>query len=109
MHSPRGSRPLAEDPDEPDVEPEPARPTGGAAPLVVAPGAAPGVEFEYRTELLTADQVVDGTTLPERLAKESADGWDLVDVLQAKDRHVILLRKPKKPERGDRRVGFFTR
>jgi hypothetical protein len=75
---------------------------------VVAPGA-PGVAFDYRTEVLTAAQVLDGTTLPEKLAHESAEGWDLVDLVQAQDKHVIILRKPKKPDRAERRVGFFNR
>lgn len=94
---------------EPEPEPEPQSPQQAATPLVVGGPGAPGVEFEYRTEQLTAEQVLDGTSLPSLLAKESADGWDLVDLLAVQEKHVVLLRKPKKPVREDRRVGFFTR
>lgn len=97
-----------EEPEEPETEPQsPSAPSAQA--VVVAPAGAPGVAFEYRTEVLTAEQVLDGTTLPEKLAQESTDGWDLVDLIQAQDKHVIILRKPKKTDRGERRVGFFSR
>jgi len=62
---------------------------------------------EYRTELVTAAQVVDGSTLAEQLTKASSDGWDLVDIIQAGDRYTILLRRPKTPDREARRVGFL--
>lgn len=94
-----------EEPEEPEPQPAAAAQTT----LVVGSAAAAGVEFEYRTEVLTAAQVLDGKTLPRKLAEESADGWDLVDLVQAQDKHVILLRKPKKTDRGERRVGFFAR
>ncbi|MBO0744404.1 MAG: hypothetical protein J2P43_05250 [Candidatus Dormibacteraeota bacterium] len=97
-----------EEPEEPETEPQPPA-TPSAQAVVVAPPGTPGVAFEYRTEVLTAAQLLDGTTLPEKLAQESADGWDLVDLVQAQDKHVLVLRKPKKPDRGERRVGFFSR
>lgn len=100
---------LEEEPEEPDTEPATPAAVAAAAPMVVGAAPGAGVEFEYRTEVLTAEQVLDGTTLPETLAKESKDGWDLVDLLQAQQKHVILLRKPKKPERAERHVGFFAR
>ena len=93
------------EPDEPD-EDEPA--TGAAASgLVPAVAAADGGrEFEYRTELVTVEEVVDGTTLADRLTRASADGWDLVEIIGAGERHAILLRKAKRPERPGRPVGF---
>lgn len=97
-----------EEPEEPEIEPQPPS-TPSAQAVVVAAAAAQGVAFEYRTEVLTAEQILDGTTLPEKLAHESADGWDLVDLIQAQDKHVIVLRKAKKADRGERRVGFFSR
>ncbi len=97
-----------EEPEEPETEPQPSSSTTSPA-VVVAPPSSQGVAFDYRTEVLTAAQILDGTTLPEKLGKESAEGWDLVDLVQAEDRHVILLRKPKKPDRSERRVGFFNR
>ena len=97
-----------EEPEEPETEPQ--APSSTAAPaMIVAASATQGVAFEYRTEVLTAAQVLDGKTLPELLAHESVEGWDLVDLVQAQDKHVIILRKPKKPDRGERRVGFFAR
>ncbi|MGH7922465.1 MAG: hypothetical protein ACREQM_21370 [Candidatus Dormibacteraceae bacterium] len=110
MH-PRADDPRAqEEPDEPEEpETEPEAPRQAASPLVVAASGGPGVEFEYRTEQLTAEQVLDGTTLPSLLAKESADGWDLVELLEVQAAHVVLLRKPRKPEREGRRVGFIGR
>ncbi|MBO0703164.1 MAG: hypothetical protein J2P38_09550, partial [Candidatus Dormibacteraeota bacterium] len=98
-----------EEPEEPDTpEPEPQSPSAvSPKALVVTAAPSQGVAFEYRTEVLTAEQVLDGTTLPEKLAQESSEGWDLVDLVQAQDKHVILLRKPKKTDRGERRVGFF--
>jgi hypothetical protein len=97
-----------EEPEEPETEPEPSSSTTSPAVVVASP-ASQGVAFDYRTEVLTAAQVLDGTTLPEKLATESADGWDLVDLVQAQDKHVVILRKPKKPDRAERRVGFFNR
>jgi len=97
-----------EDPEEPEIEPQsPSTPSAQA--VVVAAAGTAGVAFEYRTEVLTAAQITDGKTLPEKLAQESADGWDLVDLVQAQDKYVIVLRKPKKPDRAERRVGFFSR
>jgi hypothetical protein len=97
-----------EEPEEPETEPEPSSSTTSPAVVVAAPSSQ-GVAFDYRTEVLTAKEVLDGTTLPDKLARESAEGWDLVDLIQAENRHVIILRKPKKPDRSERRVGFFTR
>ncbi len=91
------------EPEEPD-EDEPAAATSTLVPTVGSENG--GREFEYRTELLTAAQVVDGTTLAEQLTRASSDGWDLVDVIGAGDRHAVLLRRGKRPERSARRVGF---
>lgn len=90
-----------EEPDEPDEEVGPA--TSAAFIPSVTTG---GREFEYRTQSLTPAQVADGKTLAALLGKASADGWDLVDVLATGDRHVVLLRKPRKDEKEARRVGF---
>jgi len=63
-------------------------------------------EYEFRTELLTSAEVTDGSTLAGRLTQASADGWDLVDIINAGDRHAVLLRRLKRPERSSRQVGF---
>ena len=93
---------LEEDPDL-DEEDETSAPP---APGTLAPFSDAGREFEYRTDLVTTEQVVDGTTLAGQLTRASADGWDLVDIVGAGDRHAILLRRVKRPERSVRTVGF---
>jgi hypothetical protein len=99
-----------EEEPEPDEEPEPGEepvaPPPGSSLVPTVPGGA-GREFEYRTELVSQAELADGKTLPERLTRASADGWDLVDIIQAGDQHVILLRQPKKAPREARPVGFM--
>ncbi len=90
------------EPDEPD-EDEPASAPSSLVPTVASDGSR---EFEYRTELVTNAQVVDGSTLAQHLTKASSEGWDLVDIIGAGDRHAILLRRGKRPDRSARRVGF---
>jgi hypothetical protein len=91
-----------EEPD-PDEEPE-AAPTGQTGPPtpVVAP---PGREYEYRSELLSQDEIADGT-LVTTLNESAAEGWDLVEVIAAGEKRVVLLRRPKRGERESRPVGF---
>ena len=44
----------------------------------MVPAVAPGArDLEYRTELVTAAEVVDGSTLADQLTKASSEGWDL--------------------------------
>lgn len=98
-----------EDPD-PDEEPEPEEaPAATGAGTLVPSVADDHREFEYRTEVLTAAEVVDGTTLPSKLTTASADNWDLVDIVPAGDRHAVLFRRVKRPERTARPVGFTPR
>jgi len=93
-----------EDPDEPE-EPDEPEAAGGSGPMVPTVGPA-GREFEFKIEVVSLDQITDGKTLPERLGKASADGWDLHEVIDAGDRRALLLRRPKKNDRESRRVGF---
>jgi len=96
---------LEEEP-EPDEEPGEAPVAAAPAPMVPAvPGG--GRDLEYRTELLTGAEVVDGSTLADRLTQASGEGWDLVDIVQAGESYVVLLRRPKAQDREDRRVGFL--
>jgi hypothetical protein len=95
---------LEEEP-EPD-EPGPQSPGATAAGPTVPSVSDGGREYEYRTELVTVAQVVDGTTLAGQLNKASADGWDLVEIIPAGDHHAILLRRAKRPDRQVRTVGF---
>lgn len=97
---------LEEEP-EPDEEPDETPAAVATAPGGQVPSVSDGGrEHEYRTDLLTAAEVVDGATLAGQLTKASADGWDLVDIINAGDRYAVLLRRAKRPERSARPVGF---
>jgi hypothetical protein len=91
------------EPEEPEEEPASTSAPGRMVPTVAPDG---GREFEYRTELITEQQVMDGTTLAEQLTKASTDGWDLVDIIGAGTGHTILLRRVRRSERSPRPVGF---
>jgi hypothetical protein len=99
--------PVIEPDEDPEYEPEdmPAAP-----PTMVRSGSQSDGsgehEFDYRTAMLTIEQLVDGKTLAELLATSSADGWHYVGVVDAADRRVVLLRKLKKTQRERRSVGF---
>jgi hypothetical protein len=87
--------------EEPEPEPESPRTTS------TVPSVAPDSQaFEYRTEILTTKQMADGKSLVELLNQASGDDWDLVEVITAGERHVVLLRKVKREPRENRRVGF---
>ncbi len=94
--------------EEPDTDDEPDETPAAAAPApgTLVPFADGGREFEYRTDVVTTAQVVDGETLSGQLTRASADGWDLVDIVSAGDKHAILLRRVKRPERSSRQLGF---
>ena len=97
---------LEEEP-EPDEEPDETPGAVATAPGAQIPSVADaGREHEYRTDLLTAAEVIDGKTLAALLTKASGDGWDLVDIISAGDHYAVLLRRPKRPERNARPVGF---
>lgn len=99
-----------EDPDDdPDYEPDDA-PAGPSTltTSVHANGASGGGdrEYEYRSEMLGIEEVADGHTLVEKLNAGTTDGWHLVDVIDAGDKRLLLLRKVRKTERAHRTVGF---
>jgi hypothetical protein len=95
---------LEEEP-EPDEEPEQA-PAATPPGMLVPSVSETGREHEYRTDLVTAAEVIDGSTLAGQLTKASADGWDLVDIINAGDRYAVLLRRARRAERNARPVGF---
>jgi hypothetical protein len=99
---------LEEEPEpEPDEDPDETPSAVATAPGAQVPAVSDaGREHEYRTDLLTAAEVVDGTTLAGQLTRASGDGWDLVDIINAGDRYAVLLRRTKRPERNARPVGF---
>lgn len=99
-------RERVEEEPEPEEEPDVDAPSA-PGPGTLVPSVADGSrEFEYRTELLTSAQVVDGATLAERLTSASTEGWELVDIVGAGDRHALLLRRAKRSGRQARQVGF---
>lgn len=98
-------RERVEEEPEPEPEPDETPPPAATSTLVPTVGDA-GREYEYRTELVTAAQMLDGKSLPEQLNKASTEGWDLVDIIVVGDRHAILLRRARRPGQSIRRVGF---
>lgn len=91
--------------DRLEEEPEPEEEPTASQPVV--PSVAPaGQEFQYRTEVVSVKQLTDGKTLAELLNGASADSWELVEIIAAGERHVVLLRKLKRREAEGRRVGF---
>jgi hypothetical protein len=95
------SRRLEEEP-EPEPEPQEER----ATPPSAIPSVGEERELEYRTEVMSHEKVTNGKSLVELLNQASTDGWDLVDVLAAGQRHVVLLRRVRRERRGDRQIGF---
>ena len=55
---------------------------------------------------MSLEEILDGKSLPDRLAASSSDGWHYVDVVDAGDSRVVLFRRVKKTERERRSVGF---
>jgi hypothetical protein len=90
-----------EEPDEPEGEP------AATATATHVPRVEPPVErdYEYRVEVLTVAQVLDGT-IAEKLSEASHDEWNLVDIIDAGDKKALLLRKRKQKETARRPVGF---
>jgi hypothetical protein len=98
-----------QDEDDPDDEPDaPDEPGDGAAqPGGVIPSVAfPTREWEYSTQNLSVGQLADGTTLVKTLKDAAGDGWELDQVVEAGEKRVLLLRRPKRQSRESRRVGF---
>ena len=91
-----------EDPDEPVEEPEASAGTATIVPRVDAPIER---EYEYRVDVLTIGQVLDGT-IADKLSDASHDEWHLVDIIDAGDKKALLLRKRKQKEAARRPVGF---
>ena len=97
---------IPDEPDDPDEDPvAPAIAEAGSAPV---PSVEPGKErdYEYRVEVITIEEVLDGHTLADRLSAASSEEWHLVDIIDAGDRKAILLRKRREQKAERRRVGF---
>ncbi len=91
-----------EDPDGPDDEPAAAAGTATIVPRVDSPMER---EYEYRVDVLSLAEVLDGT-IAEKLSEASHDDWHLVDIIDAGDKKALLLRKRKQKESARRPVGF---
>jgi hypothetical protein len=93
--------------EEPEEEPEPEPgerlPESAAGVPSVAFG---GRQYEYRVEILTLEQVTDAKGLAARLTEASAEGWDLVETIEAGEKRVVVLRRPKREPGESRPVGF---
>lgn len=95
--------------EEPDEEPEEEPSTAGTAVATAVPGLGfPNREFEFRTDELSLAELADGATLAARLGEASKDGWDFVQVIDAGDRRLVLLRRAKRAEKQGRPVGFLA-
>jgi hypothetical protein len=90
-----------EDPEEPD---EPAG-AGAAATMVPRVDSPTDREYEYRVDVVTVAQVLDGT-IAEKLGDASHDDWHLVDIIDAGDKKALLLRRRKQKDSNRRPVGF---
>jgi hypothetical protein len=93
-----------EDPDEPDADPAAAA-TATATMVPRVDATAGEREYEYRVDVVTVAQVLDGT-LADRLSEASHDEWNLVDIIDAGDQKALLMRKRKQKESSRRPVGF---
>lgn len=91
-----------EEPEGPEEEPAASAATGTVVPRVEAPVER---EYEYRVDVLTVAQVLDGT-IADKLSDASHDEWHLVDIIDAGDKKALLLRKRKQKESARRPVGF---
>jgi hypothetical protein len=97
-----------EEPEEPEEPEGPGAPdNGAAAPTRMVPSVGmPGREWEFSTRVMTVAEVADGSSLVKLLTDSGADGWELAQVIDGGDKRVILLRRPKRPQREARRLGF---
>ncbi len=93
-----------EDPEE-EPDPEPRERRSGSASGVPSVGLG-GRDYEYRVDSLSLAQVTDAKALAGRLTEASADGWDLIETIEAGDQRVFILRRPKRPAGESRPVGF---
>lgn len=93
-----------EEPDEPEEEPT----SQGSVATATAPSLGfPSREFEFQAEEVSIADLADGKKLATRLTEASKDGWDFVQVVEAGDKRLLLLRRAKRAERQARQVGFM--
>ena len=97
-------------PDEPDEDPELEPDEEPMTDLTQSPSltAAGGGErdWEYRTDVLSVGEIADGQTLVQRLTEAGTDSWHLVEIIDAGESRVLLLRRHRKPQKERRSVGF---
>ncbi len=100
--------PEPDEPDEPEPEVEPVA-AGGQAALIPAVAAPVERDYDYRIEVVTNSQILDGKTLPDLLGKASHEEWHLVEIIDAGEQKAVLLRKRKESKPDRRPVGFVVR
>jgi hypothetical protein len=99
---------LPEEPDEdPDFDPDddPVEALTQSS-TTMAGGGTGERDWEYRTEVLSVAEVADGKTLIERLTQAATDNWHLVEIIDAGESRVVLLRRSRNPQKERRSVGF---
>lgn len=99
--------PEPDEPDEPDEPEGPETVTATSAAPVPAVEAPVEREYEYRVDVVTVAEVLDGKTLADKLESASHDEWHLVEIIDCGDRKAILLRKRKEKKADRRPLGFF--
>jgi hypothetical protein len=65
-----------------------------------------GRDYEYRVDSLSVDDVTDAKGLAARLTEASGEGWDLIETVEAGERRVFIMRRPKRSSTDSRPVGF---
>ena len=98
-------------PDEPDEDPEYEPDDEPTTTLTqnsstLTGGGGGERDWEYRTEVLSVAQVADGKTLVELLTVAGTDNWHLVEIIDAGESRVVLLRRQRKAQKERRSVGF---
>jgi hypothetical protein len=100
------------EPDEPDEPREPDEPGDDEASAPVAgmamPAGGTGPDWEYRVDEL-GNPVGSADQLARTLNEAAGDGWHLVQILDAGDRKLAVMRRPKRRDRPPRPVGFAPR
>lgn len=98
---------LPEEPDaDPDFDPEDEPVQALTQSPTPSTGGSGERDWEYRTEVLSVAQVADGKSLVEKLTEAASDSWHLMEVIEAGESRVLLLRRQRKSQKERRSVGF---
>ncbi|MGH7903788.1 MAG: hypothetical protein ACREPA_06635 [Candidatus Dormibacteraceae bacterium] len=89
-----------EEPDEPEEEAEPS--PRASIPAVGEPDRT----FEYSVARISIDDLAGGEGLAKRLNDASAEGWDLVSIVDAGEARALVMRRRRRPQHEGGQVGF---